>query len=83
MRRFFADRTYAKMLGCFLAAEVLGAALILADSTRVNLGHSAALLQYAPTTILPVVLFGMLIALTKTRLQFAATILAGASYAAL
>lgn len=83
VRRFFADRTYEKVLGCFMAAEVLGAALILADSTRVNLGHSAALLQYAPTTILPVVLFGVLISLTKTPPQFAATILAGASYAAL
>ena len=83
VRRFFADRTYEKMFGCFVTAEVLGAALILADSTRVDLGHSAALLQYAPTTILPVVLFGVLIALTKTRLQFTATILAGASYAAL
>jgi len=83
VRSFFAERTHTKVLVCFLAAELLATGLILADSTRRDLGHSAALLQYAPTTILPVVLFGVLIALTKSPRQYAGTIAAGLSYVAL
>jgi acyl-CoA synthetase (AMP-forming)/AMP-acid ligase II len=83
VRGFFAERTHTKVLVCFVFAELLAMGLILADSTRRDLGHSAALLQYAPTTILPVVLFGVLIALTKTPRQYAGTVVAGLSYVAL
>lgn len=83
IRNAFVERTYLKVLGCFAATQAIAAALIVADSTRLNLGHSAALLQYAPTTVLPIVLFGILIALTRTRAQYIGTAVAGLSYVAL
>ena len=83
VRMFMAEKPYARMLATFFILEFISAAIILSDSPGMDLRHSATLLQYAPTTIIPIIVYGALIALTKSRLQFAATILAGASYAAL
>jgi hypothetical protein len=83
IRNALVERTYMKVLGGFAVTEAIAAALIVADSSRQDLGHSAALLQYAPTTVLPIVLFGILIALTKTRAEHVGTAVAGLSYVAL
>lgn len=71
---------YGKLLWCFFIAELVGAIVIISDSVRQDLGHSAAILQYAPTTIFPVVVFGALISLTKSKKQIALTFTAMASY---
>lgn len=83
VRRFLSDKPFEKMLGLFFALEAISAGIILLDSGRQDLGHSAAVLQYAPTTILPVVVFGALIALMETRREWQWVCLAGLSYAML
>jgi acyl-CoA synthetase (AMP-forming)/AMP-acid ligase II len=80
IRQVISKNLFASLLIAYYVSEIFAVTFIAYDSYRQDIFHSAAILQYSPLTLMPVVLFGGLIAIAKAPSERAHVILAGVIY---